>query len=174
MSLQKKAIVIDRIKKEINFKQTTVLQVLGISNFSLLEIVTDENKNIMDDISTEDKKVKRISYNKLSSTAKQELERAIEKVIDENKEKFVNFFNNAKPIGTRRHQLDLLPMVGKKHRMAILKHLQTKGKFKTFEEIRQIDMMPEPKKIIVQRVIDEIIDGDEIKYNLFTMPHFKK
>jgi predicted nucleic acid-binding OB-fold protein len=58
--------------------------------------------------------------------------------------------------------------------MAILEHLKKKGPFKSFEEIRAIEMMPDPIKIVVGRIIAEIEDVDDIKYNLFTTPYFKK
>ncbi len=172
--MMKEAIVIDRTKKEIQYKQTPIIQCLGGSNFSLLEIVGDFDVKIQDKMSTENQVVRRISYNRLTTIAKKELEKAIETVILENKQKFVNFFNNAKPIGTRRHQLDLLPLIGKKHRMAILEHLSKKGKFNSFEEIKAITMMPNPVHVIMERVIEEIQNGPEEKYHLFTMPYLKK
>jgi len=171
---KKEAIVLDKIKKEIKFKHTSVILAIGASNFSILEIISEESVKILDIINTENKIIKRITYNKLTNTAKKELEKAIETIILKEPERFVNFFNTAKPIGLRRHQLDLLPMIGKKHRMAIIEHIKKKGPFKTFEDIRNIEMMPDPIKIIVQRIIAEIEDTEDIKFNLFTIPYFKK
>ncbi len=169
----KKAIVLDKTKKEIRYKQTSIIQCLGTSNFSLLEIIGETDIKIQETIDTTDMLVKRISYDRLTTIAKKELERAIEDTILKNKERFINFFNNAKPIGTRRHQLDLLPLIGKKHRMAILEKLK-KEKFTCFEDIRKIEMMPDPIHIIVERIIEEIKNGPEEKYHLFTMPYLKK
>jgi putative nucleotide binding protein len=171
---KKEAIVLDKLKKEIKFKQTPVIQCIGTSNFSLLEIISDDNVKIQDKINTENKIIRKIPYNKLSNTAKKEIEKAIETIVLENTDKFVEFFNNAKPIGLRRHQLDLLPMIGKKHRMEIIEYIRKKGKFKSINEIKEIEMMPDPIKIIVNRILDEIIGGPEIKYNLFTIPFYKK
>ncbi len=172
--IKKEAIVLDKLKKDIRFKQTDVIHCVGISNFSLLEIVTEETFKPQDKISTENILVKRIMYNRLSENGKKELEKAVEIIVLENPEKFVNFFNNAKPIGLRRHQLDLLPMIGVKHRMAILEHIKKKGPFTSFDDIRKIEMMPDPVKTVVNRIVDEIIGSDDIKYNLFTMPYLKK
>jgi len=171
---KKEAIVLDKLKKEIRFKHTAVIQCIGTSNFSLLEVISDDNVKIQDKINTEDKIVKRIMYNKISTTAKKELDKSIESIVIDNPEKYINFFNNAKPIGLRRHQLDLLPMIGKKHRMAIIDHIKKIGKFTSFEDIKNIEMMPDPIKIIVNRIIEEIMDAPEIKYNLFTIPYIKK
>ncbi len=170
----KEAIVLDKTKKERQYRQISIIQCIGSSNFSLLEITGEEKVKIQEKISTEDQNVKRITYNKLTSIAKKELEKAIETIVLENKEKFVNFFNNAKPIGTRRHQLDLLPLIGKKHRMAILEHLNKKGKFTSFDDFKQITMMPDPVHVIVERIIEEIMNETEEKHHLFTMPFLKK
>ncbi len=172
--MKKEAIVLDKIKREIKYKQTAVIQCIGNSNFSILEVISDDPVKIQDVITTENKIVRRITYNKLSSTAKKEIDRSIEAIVIVNPEKFINFFNNARPIGLRRHQLDLLPMIGKKHRLAIIEHIKSKGKFESFDDIKKIEMMPDPVKIIVNRIVDEVIDGPEVKYNLFTMPYFKK
>lgn len=170
----KEAIVLDKTKKEIKFKQTSVIQCIGTSNFSILEMISDKSVKPQDVISTDNEIVRRINYSRMSSNAKRELEKAIETIVIKNESKFINFYNNAKPIGLRRHQLDLLPMIGKKHRMAIIEHIKKNGPFKSFKEIDEIEMLPDPVKVIVNRVIDEIEGGPEIKYNLFTMPFIKK
>jgi putative nucleotide binding protein len=174
MIIKKEAIVLDKIKKEIRFKQTQVLYCIGTSNFSLLEVLSDNSVKIFDSIDTEDLIVRRITYDRLSSDAKKELEKAVEGIVIKNPEKFVNFFNNAKPISLKRHQLDLLPMIGKKHRDAILEHIRTKGKFNSFDEIKKIEMLPDPLNIVVNRIIEEISLGPDNKYCLFTMPFLKK
>jgi putative nucleotide binding protein len=172
--IKKEAIVLDKLKREIKFKQTDIVHCIGTSNFSLLEIITSEPFKYQEKISTEDMVVRRITYNRLAENGKKEIEKSIETIVLENPDKFVNFFNNAKPIGLRRHQLDLLPMIGSKHRMAIIDHIRKKGKFTSFEEITKIEMMPDPIKVIINRVIDELMEGAEIKYNLFTMPFIVK
>jgi len=174
MLIKKEAIVLDKIKKEIRFKQTQVLLCIGTSNFSLLEVITDDSVKIYDIIDTDNMAVRRITYDRLSSDAKKELEKAVEGLVIKNPDRFVNFFNNAKPISLKRHQLDLLPMIGKKHRDAILDHIRTKGKFNNFEEIKNIEMLPDPTNIVVNRIIEEIQLGPENKYCLFTMPFLKR
>jgi putative nucleotide binding protein len=170
----REAIVLDKTKREIQFKQTNIIQCLGISNFALLELYSDKSVKIQDVISTENEIVKRIIYKKLTNIAKKELEKAIENIVIKNENRFVNFFNNSRPISIRRHQLDLLPMIGRKHKLAILDHLKNKGKFTGFEDIRNIEMMPDPLHIIVSRIIEEIEGGPDIKYYLFTTPQLKK
>jgi len=172
--MKKDAIVLDSIKKNIQSKQTNVIQCIGTSNFSLLELISDGSAKSQEVIITEDGVIRRITYEKLTQVAKNELEKAVETIVNSNQERFVNFFNNAKPIGIRRHQLDLLPMIGKKHRENILKYLSANGRFNSFDDIKNIGLMPDPMKIVITRIIDEIKDGPENKYFLFTMPYFKR
>lgn len=174
MVLKKEAIVLDKVNKEIKFKQTPVIYCIGTSNFSLLEVIAESPVKILDVIDTDGMIVRRVTYDRISNDSKKELEKVVEGIVKNNPEKFVNFFNTAKPISLKRHQLDLLPMIGKKHRDAILEHIRKKGKFNSFEDINQIEMMPDPLNIIVNRIIEEIKEGPENKYCLFTMPFLKK
>jgi len=172
--MKKEAIVLDKVNKEIKFKQTPVIYCIGTSNFSLLEVIAETPVKILDKIDTEGMVVRRVTYDRISNDSKKELEKVVEGIVLNNPDKFVNFFNNSKPISLKRHQLDLLPMIGKKHRDAILEHIKKKGKFNTFEDIKKIEMMPDPINIIVNRIIEEIKNGPENKYCLFTMPYIKK
>ncbi|MDD3244696.1 MAG: DUF655 domain-containing protein [Candidatus ainarchaeum sp.] len=172
--IKKEAIVLDKTTREIQFKQTVAIQCIGTSNFSLLEVYSDMPVKIQDTITTEDVVVKRITYEKLTTIAKNELEKTIENIVKNNTDKFVTFFNTARPIGVRRHQLDLLPMIGKKHRLAILNYLEKNGPFKSLDDLKNIEMLPDPIKIITNRIMEEILNGDTEKYHLFTMPFIKK
>ncbi len=174
MEIKKEAIVLDRATKEIQFKQTPIIQCIGISNFSLLELYSDDTPKLQEVISTEDKPVKRITYDKLTTIAKKELEKAVETIINNNQERFVSFFNNARPINARRHQLDLLPMIGKKHRMALMEYLEKNGPIKTLDELKHVELFPDPIKVIVNRVLIEIDNKKDEKFFLFTVPIIKK
>jgi len=107
----------------------------------------------------------RISYNQLTSFAKSELEIVIDKIIDGNEEKFVNFFNTAGPVSTRLHSLELLPGIGKKHMWSIIEQ-RRKKKFENFEDLKKrVDMLPDPKRMIKKRVVDELKEID--RHRLF-------
>jgi len=89
----------------------------------------------------------------------------IKEVIEKNQSDFVGFFNNAQPLSTRMHQLELLPGVGKKHMWQIVEERKVE-EFKTFEDIKKrVKLLPDPKKTIQRRIISEL-QGKE-KYNLF-------
>lgn len=107
----------------------------------------------------------RIKYNDLTSFAKQELEFVIDKVIEENEKRFVEFFNKTGPLTTRLHSLELLQGIGKKHMWDIIKERKTKP-FENFEDIKKrVEMLPDPKKMVKRRIIDELKDVD--KHKLF-------
>ena len=64
------------------------------------------------------------------------------------------------------HQLELLPGLGKKHMWEIIDERKFEP-FKSFEDIKKrIKLMPDPKKIIINRILKEIL-GNE-KHHIFT------
>ena len=107
----------------------------------------------------------RIPIDKLTSTAKSELKHAIDAVVENEQERFVEFFNKAQPLSMRMHQLELLPGLGKKHMWEVID--ARKGKpFTSFDDIKErVKLLPDPKSIIVKRILAEI-EGNE-KYKLF-------
>ena len=107
----------------------------------------------------------RIKYGLLTSFAKSELEHVIGDLIKNNEERFVNFFNVAGPVSTRLHTLELLQGVGKKHMWAIIKE-RKKKKFESFDDLKKrVDMLPDPRKMIKKRVVEELKESD--RYKLF-------
>ena len=65
----------------------------------------------------------------------------------------------------RMHQLELLPGLGKKHMWEVIEARKAKP-FTSFEDIKErVKLLPDPKQIIVKRVLAEI-EGKE-KYKLF-------
>ena len=107
----------------------------------------------------------RMKYDELTGYAKKELEYVLDKVIDSDEKRFVDFFNTAKPISTRLHSLELLQGIGKKHMWAIIKGRRGK-KFESFEELKKrVDMLPNPKRMVKNRIIAELKEKD--RHRLF-------
>lgn len=105
----------------------------------------------------------KIKYDDLTGFAKKELENALDKIIDENEKRFVEFFNKSGPLTTRLHTLELLQGIGKKHMWSIIKTRKEKL-FESFEDLKaRVDMLPDPKKMIKKRIIDELRDVDRHK-----------
>jgi putative nucleotide binding protein len=151
-------------------------QGIGTKFFNLLEVIIKPEETVKpgDVVYVGDGKwdkvrlIKgRIKYNELTSFAKQELEFALDKLIDENEKRFVEFFNKAGPLTTRLHSLELLQGIGKKHMWAILQARKEKP-FENFEDLRKrVEMLPDPKKMIKKRIIDELNEVDRHKLFVF-------
>ena len=93
------------------------------------------------------------------------MEDFVAKIVSEQEAKFVDFFNKAEPINTRLHQLELLPGFGKKHMQAVIQERNNKP-FESFEDIKKrIKAIPDPKKVIEKRILEELIE--QVKYRLF-------
>jgi len=156
-------------------KPEPIAQVIGNKYFSLLEIVirNDVTVNNGDVIYIgEDKRKEvdhikgRISINKLTAFARSEIPHIIEEIINNNEERFVNFFNMAQPISTRMHQLELLPGIGKKHMWDIINE-RKKSPFKSFSDIKErVKLIQNPKELVIKRILGEIENEDE-KYRIF-------
>ena len=109
----------------------------------------------------------RVKYDELTGYAKNELENVIDKIITQNEKKFVDFFNIAGPVSTRLHSLELLPGIGKKHMWAIIGQRKIK-KFESFDDLKKrVDMLPDPKRMIKRRIINELRETD--RHRLFVV-----
>ena len=152
--------------------KTAIAQALGKEHFILLELVPKKGIFLQPNEEVymgEGKREKihhiagRIPFDKLTQTARINLEQLIEKTVSENEKKFVDFFNKAQPINTRSHQIELIPGIGKKHMWEIIEEREKKP-FETFADIKaRVKLMPDPKKAVIKRVIMEIRDKDKHK-----------
>lgn len=174
------AVVLDYLPqgRSAGFKSEPVAFVLGTSMFTLLEVVPkpDISMKIMDTVyvGQGDRPHialvrKRVEYNDLTSTAKGELEKAVEKIVVEKPDRFIQFLNRSSPISLKRHRLELLPGLGKKHFLEVLTARDQKP-FGSFEEFRErLPQLPSPVTMIVKRVMEEL-EGDAENHYLFTRP----
>ena len=166
--------------KSTGFKEEPLAQVLGERYFTLLEVLPKAELKIMERvyIGKEDRdKIefikKRVDSSELTSHSQSEIENAVEKIVDENKERFIEFFNTSTAITIRRHKLELLPSLGKKHMNDILGERE-KQEFKSFEDIRKrIPLMPDPKKAVIKRILEELKEKD-LKHYIFVRPPKRK
>lgn len=155
-------------------RKTPIAQAIGTEHFNLLELVPKKGIFLQpyDKIYLGEGKREHIHHimgkltlEKLTGTAKSELNFVINDIIGKNEKKFVAFFNKALPLSTRMHQLELLPGVGKKHMWQIIEERKIE-EFKNFDDIKKrVKLLPDPKKTIIRRILSEI-QGKE-KYNLF-------
>lgn len=153
---------------------------LGESQFSLLELIpkpgvnldTGEKVYIGKDVEKRTKiaKVKgRVDYPQLSAGAHGELPYVLLELVKTQEGRFIKFYNDAPPISTRYHSLELLPGLGKKTMLGIVEE-RRKGEFKTFDDLKQrVSAIHAPDKLISHRIELELSDPHQ-KYHLFTRP----
>lgn len=150
------------------------VQVLGESYFTLLEaevrigaqINLNERLYIGRDRREKVNRIMgRIGFDDLTANAKAELPSVLEKLIAEQEQRFVAFFNNSQAITPRMHALELLPGVGKKSMWQII-NARDKKIFTTFKDITERTSIGDPVKVISKRILDEL--GGEEKYRIFS------
>jgi putative nucleotide binding protein len=158
------------------FQKQPLVQAVGESNFVLMELTPKDgavpaagtrvyigsgNREVIRHVN------RRIEYPELSNNAKLELPYQIQNIVLDNEARFLRYFNDAGPITTRMHALELLPGIGKKLMWAVLNE-RKKGAFKSFADLMErVKGIHNPEKLISKRVEDELMD-DRIKYRVFT------
>ena len=180
---EEEAIVLDFLQngyasdtRPIHLK-TPIVQALGTNRFTLLELVPKKDIVLQPlatvYIGTEKREEihhvnGRIPYEKLTETAKSELPHIVKRLINDNPEPFVNFFNKAQPLSIRTHTLELLPGIGKKHMKEIIAAREEK-EFESFQEIKKrVPLISDPEKLIINRILSEV-QGEE-KHYVFSAP----
>jgi len=180
MTAEEHALVLDYMPtgKPSAAKTEALAQVIGKDFFTLLEVVpkagthfsVGEEIYVGKDERPKVELVKgRVSYKDLTSNSLSELEEVISKIIESKNDKFLAFFNTSRAISLRRHQLELLPGMGKKHMLAILDERDKKPFTSLAEVPLRVKGTPDPMKMIVKRIIEEI-EGPEDKHYLFVRP----
>src|SRR3989338_7340011 len=132
MEKEEYAIVIDYLPNgyPLEGKMMSIAQAIGEQNLTLLELTPRRGVNLEvgEKVYIGEGKRDKIYYilgrlhrEKLTETAKQQLQEFIEKTINENEKRFVEFYNKSQAINKRVHQIELLPGMGKKHMQEIIK-----------------------------------------------------
>ena len=161
------AIVLDYLPHgyPLEGKMQSIVQAIGEKHFSLLELAPTRGVafTLKEKVYIGPDKRDKIYYiigrlrgEKLTETAKIQLQEFIVQIVGEQEKKFVDFFNNAQAINTRLHQIELLPGFGKKHTEEILTAREGKA-FKSFKDLKsRAGNIPDPKKAIEKRLTEEI------------------
>ncbi len=162
-------------------KKTPIAQAITTENFLLVELIPKRDVFLQpqEKVSIkqlENDKISRIgnvlTIDKLTQTARAELEHAIKNIVRDKQKEFVEFFNKAGPLTTRMHSLELLPGIGKRYMWDIIRQREEKL-FESFEDLKQRVKLPlEIETIIAQRIVKEL-EGNE-KHYLFIRPKTSK
>jgi len=150
------------------------VQVLGEDYFTMLEaelkpgVSVDPHERIY--VGKErrekvDRIIGRIGYDKLTASAKAELPVVLEKLIENQEKRFVDFFNKAQALTPRMHALEVLPGIGKKSMWQIIDQRERKT-FDSFADIQKRTSVAYAVKTLAKRIIEEL--SEESKYRLFT------
>ena len=153
---------------------------VGDKNFVVLELVPKPGVNLLvgdrigllkEDPASPIEFVRgRVRYEEMTHAAQSELPFVLEQMVKAQEDRFMKFFNDAGPITTRMHMLELLPGLGKKLMWAILEEKKKGGPFKSFSDMdTRVKALHQPEKLIVNRIMGEIQNPGE-KYHLFGPP----
>ncbi|MDP3987166.1 MAG: DUF655 domain-containing protein [Nanoarchaeota archaeon] len=155
-------------------KMMPIAQAMGETNLTLLELVPRRGVplEIGERVYIGEGKRDKIYYilgrldrEKITESAKNQMQEFVGKMVGEKEAEFVGFFNKAEAINKRVHQVELLPGFGKKHMKEILDKRKEKL-FENFEDMKKrIQNLPDPKKAIEKRIIQELTGME--RQNLF-------
>ena len=154
------ALVLGQIKTKDN-KNTA--NVVGTERFTLLHIelkegvdVNPQDKILLTKHSDEVEKINyRISYDNLSNSEKEELNRAIHRIILTDEKKYVHFFNRQ---SRDRMQLHFLDGISRKAGTKIVSEREKKD-FESFEDInKRVSFIDDSEELIFKRVFYELTE----------------
>jgi putative nucleotide binding protein len=176
MDKEEFAIILDYLPNgyPLERKMMPVAQAIGKDSLILLELVPRRGESLEagEEVYIGEGKRDKIYYilgrlhrEKLTESAKNQLQEFVSKVVKENEKRFIEFFNKSEAINKRLHQIELLPGFGKRHMQEILKQ-RKEQEFESFEEMKKrIQNLPDPEKAIQKRILTELINIE--RYNLF-------
>ncbi|MBU2496664.1 MAG: DUF655 domain-containing protein [Nanoarchaeota archaeon] len=176
MEKEEKAIILDYLPHGYfgQEKRIPTAQAIGTSNFTLLQLVPRKGATfqLKEEVYIGTGKRDKVNYilgrlpgDKLTETSKINLKEFVNNAVEQQQKRFVDFFNKAEPVNTRLHQIELLPGFGRKHTDSIVKEREIKS-FESFSEMHErIKSLPDVKKAIEKRILDELEKQE--KYKLF-------
>ena len=150
----------------------TLVQGIGESHFTLLEMVPDRGATLRPEerVSIErdvPSKIDHVRRDDLTPESEAGLQLVIEMIVTKHEAKYVQFFNEAAPLTTKMHSLQLLPGIGPALMWAILDE-RKRDPFKSFDDIAERTKLRNPKKVIAARIIDEL--KEDVKRWIFVRP----
>jgi putative nucleotide binding protein len=160
-----------------SYRAGALIQCIGENFFTLLEALVKESLMLKPNDRVYVGKasrsevtyiIGRIGFEELTASAKAELSGVIGSIVQNREKWFVNFFNTARAITPRMHALELVPGIGKKYMWQVINERERRP-FSSFDDLHQRTELPNPVKLVVKRVIEEL-EGDS-KYRLFTRAH---
>lgn len=177
---EEKGIILEIITPELNrrrgkYGDEAILQVMGTSWFTLLEIIPEEYNTLMlqdvinigkDERNNIKTIIGRISYDELTPVAELQVPIGIDNIMEQEELRFVAWLNKSSPVSLRLHSLQLIKGIGPKSLTKILEERKVVP-FSSFEDFEERTGIGNIKGLMKQRILDEMSDPDE-KHHLFT------
>ncbi len=163
--------------EEKGYKHESLVLALGQDEFKLFELTPKDDVTIEigekvyigKDLERRDKikhVKRRIRWDELTHTAQGEVPFVVKDIIHEKEDRFIQFFNDARPVTKRYHMLELLPGMGRKKMESVLDERKN-GPFKDFDDlVKRVPIVHKPKKLVKERIVKEI-ENPEIKYKVW-------
>ena len=146
----------------IGEERLTILEILG-SEDSVFEIgekiyIGKEGRTKVQSV------LGKLDYDMISSTAQNEVRSVVETIVTDNEKRFVDYVNNAQPLTSRKHSLELLPGIGKTYLKLILEQI-SRNKFSDYQDMEERAGLKDPVHHITKRIMEEITG--ETQFHLF-------
>jgi putative nucleotide binding protein len=144
-------------------ERLTLLEILATpeANFSVGEKIAIGKENRSSIISV----LGKLNYEELTAEAKNEILNVLEKMIRDNENRYVGYFNELQPITPRLHALELIPGIGKTFMREIVDEREKK-RFESFADLEKRIGIRDPGKLIAKRIIQEM--AGESRITIFT------
>ncbi len=178
---ERRAVVLDYLAHGLSddgrpqYQKSPAGYAMDVDDFTLYQVAFDEDERltigtrVVVEPESEREVVsdcREVEYDDLSSGAQSELEYVVDDLVEEEEDRFVDFYNEAQPITLRLHQLNLLPGIGKKLRNGILEERKRKP-FESFDELEErVSGLHDPAEVLVERILEELREED-LKYKTF-------
>ncbi|MFC4245747.1 DUF655 domain-containing protein [Natribaculum luteum] len=178
---ERRAVVLDYLAHGLSddgrpqYQKSPAGYAMDVDDFTLYQMAFDEDKRltigtrVVVEPESEREVVsdcREVEYDDLSSGAQSELEYVVHDLVEEEEDRFIDFYNEAQPITLRLHQLNLLPGIGKKLRNGILEERKRKP-FESFDELEErVSGLHDPAEVLVERILEELREED-LKYKTF-------
>ncbi len=160
------------------YKHESLTLALGEDEFKLFELILKNGKTVFigervyigKDVDKREKVKhvkRRIGWDELTHAAQSEVPYIVEEIIEEKEDKYIEFYNVARPITKRYHMLELLPGLGQKKMNAILDERKKNGEFESFDNLEErVPLLHKPKKLVKERIFTELKEPN-VKYKIW-------
>ena len=141
-------------------REGTIITALGEKRFVLLEMLAKagERFEVGERVDVDGRMqavLGRLDYTRISTTATQEVPRAIEGVVESCESRFVKYLNTAGLVNTQVHSIGMLPGVGRALLKVILSEREARP-FTGYADIEERTGWRDPAENLVQRIRDEM------------------